>query len=90
MYVAFRIWNSYLLAREPRDRNAACDRFMDKMSSLTGVFHNEAMTFDRETGKPKHFQAGSLYFKGAPGLTSGSRTTGAQKNVCLPMRPSTR
>jgi len=34
MYVAFRIWNSYLLAREPRDRNAACDRFMDKMSSL--------------------------------------------------------
>ena len=25
MYVAFRIWNSYLLAREPRDRNAACD-----------------------------------------------------------------
>ncbi len=66
MYVAFRIWNSYLLSREPRDRNAACDRFMDKMSSLTGVFHNEAMSFDRETGKPKHFQAGSLYFKGAP------------------------
>ena len=66
MYVAFRIWNSYLLAREPRDRNAACDRFMDKMSSLTGVFHNETMSFDRETGKPKHFQAGSLYFKGAP------------------------
>ena len=24
------------------------------------------MSFDRETGKPKHFQAGSLYFKGAP------------------------
>ena len=47
-------------------RNAACDRFMDKMSSLTGVFHNEAMSFDRETGKPKHFQAVSLYFKGAP------------------------
>ena len=47
-------------------RNAACDRFMDKMSSLTGVFHNEAMSFDRETGKPKHFQAGSLYFKGTP------------------------
>ena len=94
MYVAFRIWNSYLLAREPRDRNAACDRFMDKMSRLTGVFQNEAMSFDRETGKPKYFQAGSLYFKGhrqkIPGLTSGSRTTGAQKNVCLPMRPSTR
>jgi hypothetical protein len=32
MYVAFRIWNSYLLAREPRDRNTACDRFMDKMN----------------------------------------------------------
>ena len=66
MYVAFRIWNSYQLARVPRARNAACDRSMDKMSSLAGVFHNEAMTFDRETGKPKHFQAGSLYFKGAP------------------------
>lgn len=66
MYVAFRIWNSYLLAREPRDRNAACDRFMDKMIRLTGVFQNETMSFDRETGKPKQFQAGSLYFKGAP------------------------
>ena len=66
MYVAFRIWNSYLLAREPRDRNAACDRFMDKMSSLTGAFHDEAMSFDKETGKPKRFQAGSLYYKGAP------------------------
>ncbi|MBT9643530.1 hypothetical protein GPK72_13190, partial [Roseburia hominis] len=60
------IWNSYLLAREPRDRNAACDRFMDKMSRLTGVFQNETMSFNRETGKPKQFQAGSLYFKGAP------------------------
>lgn len=35
------------------------------MSSL-GVFHNEVISFDRETGKPKYFQAGSLYFKGAP------------------------
>ena len=24
------------------------------------------MSFDKETGKPKHFQAGSLYFKGVP------------------------
>lgn len=36
-YVAFRIWNNYLLAKEPRDHNTACDRFMDKMSSLTEV-----------------------------------------------------
>ena len=43
-----------------------CDRFMDKMSSLTRVFHDGTMSFDKETGKPKHFQAGSLYFKGAP------------------------
>ena len=43
-----QIWNSYLLAREPRDRNATCDRFMDKMSRLTGVFQNETMSFDRE------------------------------------------
>ncbi len=94
MYVAFRIWNSYLLAREPRDRNAACDRFMDKMSRLTGVFQNETMSFDRETGKPKQFQAGSLYFKGAPSedtrLDLWFPDNRAQKNVCLPMRPSTR
>ena len=25
MYVAFRIWNDYLLAREPRERAKACD-----------------------------------------------------------------
>lgn len=83
-----------MLAREPRDRNAACDRFMDKMSNLNGVFQNETTSFDRETGKPKHFQVNSFYFKGAPSedtrLTSGSRTTTAQKNTCLPMRPSTR
>ena len=30
MYAAFRIWNGYLLAREPRNRAEACDRFMGK------------------------------------------------------------
>ena len=66
MYAAFRIWNGYLVTREYRERDKACDRFMDKMSRLTGVFQTETMSFDRETGKPKQFQAGSLYFKGAP------------------------
>ncbi len=78
MYVAFRIWNSYLLAREPRDRNAACDRFMDKMSSLTGAFHDEAMSqFDRRQENRNSFMLAAFIFKGAPsakipGLTSGS------------------
>ncbi len=30
MYAAFRIWNGYLLAREPAKRAEACDRFMEK------------------------------------------------------------
>jgi len=92
MYVAFRIWNSYLLAREPRDRNAACDRFMDKMSSLTGVFHNEALTGRQENRNIFKLAAfiSKAHHQKIPDLTSGFRTTGAQKNVCLPMRPSTR
>ncbi len=61
------------------------------MSRLTGVFQNETMSFDRETGKPKQFQAGSLYFKGAPSedtrLDLWFPDNRAQKNVCLPMRP---
>lgn len=28
MYAAFRIWNGYLLAREPAKRAEACDRFL--------------------------------------------------------------
>ena len=67
MYVAFRIWNSYLLARELRDRNTTCDRFMDKMSGLTGGgFYKRTMRFDEESEKLKPFHAGSLYFKGVP------------------------
>ena len=38
MYVAFRIWNSYLRAREKRDRPAACDWFMDRAAHFTMAF----------------------------------------------------
>lgn len=52
MYVAFRIWNGYLLAREPAKRAEACDRFMDKMSHFTMTFQQGSpLRFDNETGK---------------------------------------
>ena len=34
MYVALRIWNEYLKAREPRDRESACERFIGKMNGF--------------------------------------------------------
>lgn len=53
MYAAFRIWNDYLLAREPRERAKACDRFMDKMSHFTQMFQERSpLRFDPDTGKP--------------------------------------
>ena len=44
MYAAFRIWNGYLLAREPAKRAEACDRFMDKMSHFTMTFQPVSYT----------------------------------------------
>ena len=38
MYAAFRIWNGYLVTREYRERDKACDRFMDKMNNFTMAF----------------------------------------------------
>ena len=38
MYVALRIWNEYLKAREPRDRESACKRFIKKMNGFTVLF----------------------------------------------------
>ena len=67
MYVAFRIWNDYLIAREPRDREAACQRFMDKMSGFTMFFQEESpLHFDSDTGKPKQFHISSRIFGSVP------------------------
>ena len=54
MYVALRVWNEYLKAREPRDRESACDRFIGKMNSFTALFMgNPPLDFDEDIGKPK-------------------------------------
>ena len=69
MYVAFRIWNDYLIAREPRDREAACQRFMDKMSGFTMFFQEESpLHFDSDTGKPKQFHISSRIFGSVPSV----------------------
>lgn len=67
MYVAFRIWNDYLIAREPRDREAACQHFLNKMSSFTILFCEESpLQFDSDTGKPRRFHISSRIFGSVP------------------------
>lgn len=67
MYAAFRIWNGYLLAREPREREKACDRFMDKMSRFTQMFQERSpLRFDPDTGRPERFHISSRVFGFAP------------------------
>lgn len=56
MYTAFRIWNEYLKARLPRERNAASERFLQKVSDLTIAFHTDSpLDFDKNTGKAIRF-----------------------------------
>ena len=67
MYATFRIWNEYLVTREYRDRNTACDRFIEKIQILTQAFQTEnVMNFNSDTGKPERFHTGSLYFRNTP------------------------
>ena len=67
MYAAFRIWTDYLLAREPRERAKACDRFMDKMSHFTQMFQERSpLRFDPDTGKPERFHISSRVFGTVP------------------------
>ena len=62
-YVAARIWNGYLLAREPRDRDAACDRFMVEVSVLMTALQDERpLEIDTETGKPKTLDLNAPFF----------------------------
>lgn len=56
MYAAFHIWNEYLKARLPRERDAAGEHFLQKMSALTLAFHTDSpLDFDKNTGKPIRF-----------------------------------
>ncbi|MCD8148778.1 MAG: DUF6076 domain-containing protein [Clostridiales bacterium] len=67
LYAAYRIWNGYLIAREYRDREAACDRFTREISHLLLAFRLEsAMFYDRESGKAERFQADTLYYGRTP------------------------
>ncbi len=67
MYTAFRIWNCYLLAREPRNRAEACDRFMDKMSHFTMTFQQRSpLQFNGDTGRPQPFHISSRIFGSVP------------------------
>ena len=51
MYVALRVWNEYLKAREPRDRESACEHFIGKMNGFTALFMgNPPLDFDEDTG----------------------------------------
>ena len=52
-YIAFRIWNGYLAAREYRDRNSACEHFMDAMNPFTMAFQtNTIEDLEQRIGKP--------------------------------------
>ena len=67
MYAAFRIWNGYLQARLPADRDTARDKLMEKMSLLTLAFQTEQpLRFDPDTGKPKPFHISSARFRSVP------------------------
>ena len=67
MYAAFRIWNGYLLAREPAKRAEACDRFMDKMSHFTMTFQQRSpLQFDSDNGRPQPFHISSRIFGSVP------------------------
>lgn len=67
MYAAFRIWNGYLLAREPRDREAACERFMRKAERFTATFMGSPpLSFDDSTGKPSQLNISHHIFGSVP------------------------
>lgn len=60
MYAAFRIWNGYLMTREYRKRDKACDRFMEKMSHFTMTFQQQSpLQFDSDIDRPESFHISS-------------------------------
>lgn len=51
-YAAFRIWEGYLVAREYRNRSAACDRFIESVSPFTLAFQtNTNAELEQRTGR---------------------------------------
>lgn len=67
MYAAFRIWNDYLKAREPRDHTTACENFVYKASQLIHSFHEiSLLNLDSETGKAKNVNIAHRYFSDVP------------------------
>ena len=42
MYVALRIWNEYLKAREPRDLESVCERFIEKNEWLYSLIYGQS------------------------------------------------
>jgi len=67
MYVAFQIWNHYLLAREPRDRDTASDKFLREMTRLMLAFRTEnPLEYDKETGEPVRFDVTLRRFSNIP------------------------
>ena len=55
-YAAFRIWEGYLVAREYRNRSAACDRFIESVSPFTLAFQtNTTADFEQRMGRPAPF-----------------------------------
>ena len=67
MYVALRIWNEYLKAREPRNREAACERFIRKMNGFTALFMgNPPLDFDEDSGKPKRLNISTHIYGSVP------------------------
>lgn len=67
MYAAFRIWNGYLVTREYRERDKACESFMDKMGHFTMTFQQRSpLQFDSDTGRPQPFHISSRIFGSVP------------------------
>lgn len=86
MYATFRIWNEYLVTREYRDRNTACDRFIEKIQILTQAFQTEnVMNFNSDTGNQNVFIlavfiSATLLLKSLD-LNFGFRIIGAEQNA---------
>ena len=67
MYSAFRIWNDYLKAREPRDRKTACENYVRRLSHLILSFHEtNLLNLDDETGKARKLEIAHRYFSDVP------------------------
>lgn len=67
MYVTFRIWNEYLIAREYRERESAKERFLNRMSGLVVAFHTQKpLEFDTMTGKAVLFDISKRHWKTIP------------------------